>query len=78
MQIMGNTEEKIQLVEPVQAEGNIEDWLCKLESEMQRTMRQICSRGAQDCFTMALKEFVDKYPSQVALLGIQMLWTQKV
>jgi len=78
MQIMGAQEERITLVDGVKAEGNIEDWLCKLESEMQRSVRQICSRGAQDCFSMPLREFVDAYPSQVALLGIQMLWTSKV
>jgi len=34
--------------------------------------------SAQDCFTMPLREFIDSYPSQVSLLGIQMTWTQKV
>lgn len=78
MQLMGPCEEKIMLVEGVRAEGNIEDWLCKLEKEMQRSVKSIISRGAQDYLTMPLREFVDTYPSQVALLGIQMLWTSKV
>jgi len=70
MQLMGPCEEKIMLVEGVRAEGNIEDWLCKLEKEMQRSVKSIISRGAQDYLSMPLREFVDTYPSQVALLGI--------
>jgi len=31
---MGAFEEEIILVDGVKAEGNIEDWLCKLEKEM--------------------------------------------
>jgi dynein heavy chain len=76
---MGNCEERIPLAEGVHAEGLIEDWLCKLEKEMQRSVRAICQRGSQDCVGMKnLKEFVAQYPSQVALLGIQMLWNMKV
>ena len=75
---MGNCEEKITLAEGVLADGNIEEWLCKLEREMIRSMRGICKNGAQDCMSMPLREFIDAYPSQVALLGIQMLWTSKV
>jgi len=70
-------EEEIALTEGVKAEGNIEDWLCKLEKEMQRSMRYVCREGAKDCYTQELREFC-KYPSQVALLGIQMTWTSKV
>jgi dynein heavy chain len=70
--------EEIQLVEGVKAEGNIEDWLLKLEKEMQRSCRQVCSSGAKDCFGMPLREFVNKYQSQIALAGIQMLWNNKV
>lgn len=67
---MGSIEEKIDLVDGVKAEGNIEDWLCKLEKEMQRSVREVCRRGAKDCMSMPLREFIDSYPSQVALLGI--------
>jgi len=69
-QTFGALEEKIILAEGVKAEGNIEEWLCKLQNEMQRSVRGICSRGAQDCFSMPLREFIDAYPSQIALLGI--------
>jgi len=76
--VMGKFEEDIPLVEGVRAEGDIQDWLCRLATEMQRSMRQQCLSGSQDCFTMPLREFIAAYPSQVALLGIQMVWTNKV
>lgn len=41
-QIFAGSEEDITLDEGVKAEGNIEDWLAKLEREMQKTMRKIC------------------------------------
>jgi len=60
---MGSSEEHIQLVDPVKAEGNIEEWLCRLELEMKRSMRGICARGARDCITLPLREFVDTFPA---------------
>ena len=68
--------EKVTLTEPVLAEGNIEDWLGKLEKEMQRSMRQISANGAKEVFSMQnnLREFYDKFQSQVALLGLQAIW----
>jgi dynein heavy chain len=77
-QTIGAYEEEITLVEGVKAEGNIEEWLYKLEKEMQRSVRHVSREGAKDCFSMPLREFVKAYPSQIALLGIQMLWTNKV
>jgi dynein heavy chain len=59
--LRGGSEERIILVEPVLAEGNIEDWLGKLEREMQRSVRGVCSNGAQECFSMGLKDFIDKF-----------------
>ena len=44
--LMGGIEEKIVLTEPVLAEGNIEEWLGKLEKEMQRSVRNVCTDGA--------------------------------
>jgi hypothetical protein len=60
---MGTFEEEIILVDGVKAEGNIESWLCMLEKEMQKSVRIVCSRGAKDCFSQTLREFIDGYPS---------------
>jgi len=56
---MGSSEEAIPLTDPVKAEGNIEEWLCRVEMEMKRSMKSICSRGARDCHSLPLREFVD-------------------
>ena len=77
-QDFGGTTETVNLDEPVKCEGNIEDWLCKLEGSMQNAMRMICQNGAAECFQLGLAEFIAKYQSQVALLGIQFMFTQKV
>lgn len=68
----------MELDEPVKAIDNIEEWLVRLEAEMRRSVRTICAMGAVECLQMPLMEFVSKYQSQVALLGIQIIWTQKV
>lgn len=78
-QIMSGCHESVVLHEPVRAEGNIEDYLIRLEKEMQRSVKMICQAGSQDCInTKSIKDFVMQYQSQVALLGIQMLWNIKV
>lgn len=41
-------------------------------------MRGIVQQASSECFTLPLGEFVGKYQSQIALLGIQMIFTQKV
>jgi len=78
--VMGKCEEDVQLAEQVVCEGNIEDWLKVLEREMQRSVRAVCANGAHDCFVHEknLREFIFKYQSQVALLGVQCIWAQRV
>jgi len=52
--------------------------LVKLEKSMQASVRVKCKAGAQDCYSMTTKDYSFAYPSQIALLGIQILWTQNV
>lgn len=78
--VMGKCEEDIQLIDQVVCEGNIEEWLIKLEQEMIRAVRSVCAKGASDCFAYEknLKDFIFQYQSQIALLGVQIIWAQRV
>jgi dynein heavy chain, axonemal len=76
-QCVGDDYEEVELIEPVRAEGNIEQWLSNLETEMQRSLRDVCKAASTDCMQMPLEEYIN-YQSQIALLGVQMIWTQKV
>ncbi|KAL3930957.1 MAG: hypothetical protein SGPRY_001318 [Prymnesium sp.] len=67
--------ETVPLIKPVRAEGNIEDWLNQLLVAHQKTINNVIKSAALDCEAMAIDEFTHKYPSQVALLGIQFIWT---
>jgi len=75
--------EEVRMVNPVPAFGNVEDWLNKMCQEMVATIREICRQCAGDVTTlsqnpMGLRNFIDQYPAQVSLLGLQFLWTGDV
>lgn len=78
--VQGGCEESVDLLDQVVCEGNIEDWLLQLEREMQRSVKYVCGKGAQECFAYEknFKDFAYMYQSQIALLGIQVIWTQRV
>lgn len=75
---IGKNEEKIDLSEPLKAEGNIEDWLKKLEEEMRRTIRDVLRNASRDCMINSFTDFVNRYSAQAALTGLQILWTYHV
>ena len=78
MSSIGKSEEKIELTEPVKAEGNIEDWLKKLEEEMRRTIKDILRNASRDCMSNDFKGFIEKYCAQASLTGLQLCWTYHV
>ncbi|KAL4465245.1 hypothetical protein ABPG74_001959 [Tetrahymena malaccensis] len=78
-QVLGSDEENISLSGHfVKCEGNIEDWLKKLEQSMQLSLKDIVSIASQQVFHVGLKEFITAQPSQIALLGLQIFWTSKI
>lgn len=62
----------------VKCEGNIETWLKSLEKEMQESVRELARKAATDVVSMKLEDFVAGTISQIALMGIQLLWTSKI
>jgi len=77
--VAGNAVEIVDLTTPVMAVGNIEDWLLALEYEMQRSVRRECRIASMECPQvmngLSLEDFGKKSIAQVALLGIQLVWT---
>lgn len=81
MEVKGKDKEVVNLTNYVKCEGNIEAWLTRLEKEMQDTMKEIIRVASGLALTMGdnnLEEYVKMHHSQVALLGIQILWTTKM
>jgi dynein heavy chain len=72
---VGKTVEKVSLSDIVAADGNVEDWLGTLEKVMQRTLRDICRDCNNYVGTLPCKEFLEKFPAQIGLAGLMILWT---
>jgi len=67
--------ELVEFYEVVVAEGNIEEWLSRVEGEMQNSLHNITRQAAVDCMVMPIQEFSNACCAQICLMGVQMQWT---
>eukprot|EP01012_Entosiphon_sulcatum_P023115 TRINITY_DN280_c0_g1_i7.p1 TRINITY_DN280_c0_g1~~TRINITY_DN280_c0_g1_i7.p1 ORF type:complete len:2218 (+),score=554.82 TRINITY_DN280_c0_g1_i7:76-6729(+) len=75
--------EEVKVAQPVMAIGNVEEWLNKLCTEMCYTMKEVVREAATKIPELSnnvgqLRPFIEYYPAQVSLLGLQLLWTHDV
>jgi dynein heavy chain len=77
----GDYDERIALTAPVICAGNIEDWLLKLEKQMQETVKSLISKVYSKWVKRQERIEIPKYiegPAQICLVGLQMRWTKVI
>jgi dynein heavy chain len=70
--------EQYKFVIPIKPEGNIEDWMGKIDSEMKRTLKYMTKESifwyAQDI----RMDWIKKQIGMVAIIGTQIWWTYAI
>ena len=70
--------EQVTMVKPVMAHGNVEEWLNILLKQQRESLAEVIADAASGALDneMDLIPYMNHFPSQVGILGIQLLWTR--
>ena len=58
--------------------GNVEIWMTDLETEIFRSMKEICKRSVKQYTQVPRTDWVKNWPGQIVLAVSQIFWTQDV
>ncbi|XP_069560973.1 dynein axonemal heavy chain 6 [Brachyistius frenatus] len=71
--------EKVRLIRGLKAQGNVEDWLCKVEEAMFVSLRRLSKAAIADYQMTSREEWVVAgHPSQVVLTVSQIMWCREM
>ncbi|KAK7114140.1 hypothetical protein V1264_000252 [Littorina saxatilis] len=78
LSIKSSEGEMVEMEKPIRAEGNVEVWLFELMTQAQWSLHCVVRAAAMTIQDAAFRllEFLESYPAQVGLLGLQMIWTR--
>ena len=83
VEMISAEDERLAMHEPLPCLGNVEDWLNNLCDAMCHTVRQVAKDSVAEVGNVQanvhhLASVIDRFPAQVSLLVLQMLWTSDV
>ncbi|XP_043198855.1 dynein axonemal heavy chain 8-like [Amphibalanus amphitrite] len=76
--VLSREKERIELDKSVKCEGNVESWLGQLLDEQQSSLHSVIRTAYQNIIDpdFEIMTFLDTFPAQVGLLGLQIVWTK--
>jgi dynein heavy chain len=71
-------DEKYQFETPVKPEGKIEDWMCKIDDEMKKTLCTFVKRAVFNYAKADRMEWIKKEIGMICIVGTQIWWTFQI
>lgn len=68
-------DEKYPFETPVKPEGKIEDWMCRIDDEMKKTLLINAKRATFNYAKQDRIEWISKEIGMIAIVGTQIWWT---
>lgn len=71
-------DEKYQFETPVKPEGKIEDWMCRIDDEMKKTLCTFVKRAVFNYAKADRMEWIKKEIGMICIVGTQIWWTFQI